>query len=161
MFYHCIQLDHEIYIKYKKRHLTWSNLYLVIISALQLKVNKQKKHLSLITKNFWFFFQNSSVPFHLVTFDNSISCVLLIDKPNESFENSKTFERNTLSTKKSFLKEKKILHQQRQSANFTNFFRMRMPKINNSNLSNEKQKELKMGNFKRKYQKYLCQLVLI
>ena len=28
------------------------------------------------------------------------SCVLLIDKPNESFKNKKTFERNTLSTKK-------------------------------------------------------------
>ena len=44
------------------------------------------------------FFQNSSVPFHQVIFDHSISCVLLIDKPNESCKNSKTFERNTLST---------------------------------------------------------------
>ena len=48
------------------------------------------------------FSQNYSVPFHQVTFDHSISCVLLIDKPNESFKNSKTFERNTLSTTKSF-----------------------------------------------------------
>ena len=45
--------------------------------------------------------------------------------------------------------------------NFTNFFRMSI--INDSNLSNEKQKELKMKlrQLKRKYQKYLCQLVLI
>ena len=48
------------------------------------------------------FSQNYFVPFHRFTFDHSISCVLLIDKPNESFKNSKTFERNTLSTKKSF-----------------------------------------------------------
>ena len=30
------------------------------------------------------FSQNYSVPFHQVTFDHSNSCVLLIDKPNES-----------------------------------------------------------------------------
>ena len=35
------------------------------------------------------FSQNSSVPFHRATFDLSISCVLLIDKPNESCQNSK------------------------------------------------------------------------
>ena len=29
------------------------------------------------------------VPFHRVTFDHSISCVLLIDTPNESCQNSK------------------------------------------------------------------------
>ena len=65
------------------------------------------------------FFQNFSVLFHQFTFEHSISCVFLIDKPNESFKNSKIFERNTLSTKKSFLKEKKIiLHQQRQMPQF-------------------------------------------
>ena len=48
------------------------------------------------------FFQNSSVPLHQVNFNYSILCVPLIDKPNESCKNSKTFERNTLSTKKSF-----------------------------------------------------------
>ena len=58
--------------------------------------------------------------------------------------------------KKSFLKEKKYYTSKDKCANFTYFFRMRMPKINNSNLSNEKQKELKMDNFKKKYQKYLC-----
>ena len=73
------------------------------MSALELKVNKQKNHLSLSTKPKTFdFFQNPSVPFHQVIFDHSISCVLLIDKPDESCKNSKTFERNTLSTKKSF-----------------------------------------------------------
>ena len=65
------------------------------------------------------FFQNSSVLFHQDTFEHSISCVFLLDKPNESFKNSKTFERNILSTKKNFLKEKKIiLHQQRQMPQF-------------------------------------------
>ena len=49
-------------------------LYLVIISALELKVDKQKNHLSFIIH-----FQNSSVPFHQVTLDHSISRMLLID----------------------------------------------------------------------------------
>ena len=35
-----------------KKHLNWSKLYLVIISALGLKVNKQKNHLPFSTKNF-------------------------------------------------------------------------------------------------------------
>ena len=35
------------------------------------------------------FSQSSSVPFHQVTFDDSISCVLLIDKPNKSCQNKK------------------------------------------------------------------------
>ena len=49
------------------------------------------------------FCQNYSVAFHRVTFDHSISCVLLIDKPNENCQNSKKFERNAISnTKKSF-----------------------------------------------------------
>ena len=46
------------------------------------------------------FSQNFSAPFHRVTFDHSISCVLLIDKPNESCQNSKKFERNAISTTK-------------------------------------------------------------
>ena len=54
------------------------------------------------------FFQNSSFPFHRVTFDHSISCVLLIGKPNESCQNSKKFERNATSTiKKAFKKKRK------------------------------------------------------
>ena len=43
------------------------------------------------------FSQNSSVPFHQVTFDHSISCVLLIDKPNGSCQDSKKFGRNVIS----------------------------------------------------------------
>ena len=43
---------------------------------------------------------NSSVPFHRVTLDHSISCVLFIDKPNESCKNSKKIERNAMSTTK-------------------------------------------------------------
>ena len=49
------------------------------------------------------FSQNFSVPFHRVTFGYSISCVLLIDEPNESCQNSEKFERNVIcKTKKSF-----------------------------------------------------------
>ena len=46
------------------------------------------------------FSQNYSVPFHRVTFDHSISRVLLINKPNESCQNSKKFKRNAISTTK-------------------------------------------------------------
>ena len=35
------------------------------------------------------FYQNSSVPFRRVAFDHLIYCMLLIDKPNKSCENSK------------------------------------------------------------------------
>ena len=53
------------------------------------------------------FSQNSSAPFNQVTFDHSISCLLLIDKSNKSCQNSKKFERNAISTtKKKFLKRK-------------------------------------------------------
>ena len=99
--YQQIPLDHEIYFKCKKT----SNLIKVIISALELKVNQQKKKRNIfhsVTKTFDFS-QNLSVPFHQVTFYHSISCVLLIDKPNKSCRNSMKFERNAFSTtKKSF-----------------------------------------------------------
>ena len=50
------------------------------------------------------FSQNSSVPFHQVSFDHSILCVLLIDKPKE---NSKKLERNAIfTTKKKLVKRK-------------------------------------------------------
>ena len=75
------------------------------------------------------FSQNSSVPFNQVAFYRSISCVLLIDTPNES---SIKFERNASSTTKKLLKRKEI------SQTFTNFFRT--PKSNNSDLSNGKQR---------------------
>ena len=44
--------------------------------------------------------------------------------------------------KKAFKKKRKYFTSKDKYPNFTNFFRT--PKINNSNLSNEKQKELKM-----------------
>ena len=134
-----------------------SNLIKVISSyniCSGIKSRQAKKTICHSVPKTFDFFQNSSVPFHQVIFDHSISCVLLIDKPNESCKNSKTFERNTLSTKKKLLKKIKFNTSKDKCPNFTNL--LRMPKINNSNLSNEKQKELKM-----KLEKHLCQLVLI
>ena len=53
------------------------------------------------------FSQNCSAPFHQANFDHSISCVLLIDKPNECCQNSKKFEGNAIpTTKKKLLKRK-------------------------------------------------------
>ena len=102
--------------------------------------NQQKKNIQ--HQKILFFLQNSSVLFHQVFFDRSISCVLLIDKPNESCKNSKTFERNTLSTKKkAFKKNLKYYTSKGKCPNFTNFFRM--PKTNKSNLSHDKQKNLR------------------
>ena len=48
------------------------------------------------------FFQNSSVPFHQVTFDHSISCVVLIDKPNESFKSQTHLKEIAYPLKKAF-----------------------------------------------------------
>ena len=126
----------------KKKNIYPDQSYVVTVSALVLKANGQKNHLSLVRKTFDFF-ENFSVSFHQAIFDHSISCVLLIVKPNKSCKNSKTFARNTLSTKKKAFKNKiKYDTSKDECPNFTNFFRM--PKISNSKLSNEKQKELKM-----------------
>ena len=65
----------------------------------------KKTRLSLTIPKPFDFFQNSSVPFHRATFDHSISCVLLIEKPNERCKNSKKIE-NTLSITKKLLKRK-------------------------------------------------------
>ena len=52
-------------------------------------------------------------------------------------------KKNTLSTKEKYEKKTKLYYNSKgKCLNFTNFFRM--PKINNSYLSNGKQKELKM-----------------
>ena len=62
---------------------------------------------------------------------------------------------------KAFKKKKKYYTSKNKCPNFANFFRM--PKINNSDLSNEKQKELKMKleQVQQEISKASCQLVLI
>ena len=73
-----------------------------------IKNQQAKKTISHLVPKTFDFSQNSSVPFHQVTFYYSISYVLLIDKPNESCKNSVKFERNALSTtKKAFKKNRK------------------------------------------------------
>ena len=63
------------------------------------------------------FSQNYSVPFHRVSLDHSNSCVLLIDKPNESCRNSKKIKRNTISTtKKAFNKKRNSITPAQTSA---------------------------------------------
>ena len=86
VFYCCVPLDHENYTKCKKKHLIWSKVYPVIISSLELKGNKYKKP-CVIQYQKLDFSQSSSDPFYWVTFDHLLSCVLLIDKPNESCQN--------------------------------------------------------------------------
>ena len=69
-------------------------------------MNKEKKTFVIQYQKTFDFSQNSSVSFHQVTFYRSISCVLLIDKPNESCRNCIKFERYALSTTKKLLKRK-------------------------------------------------------
>ena len=107
VFYWCIPLDHEIYTKCKKT----SNLIKGIFShniCSGIKSEQVKKTICHSEPKTFDFSQNSSAPFHQVTFDHSISCVLLIDKPNESCQNFKKFKRNAISTtKKAFKKKRK------------------------------------------------------
>ena len=145
VFYRFIPLDHEIY-KCKKS----SNLIKDISShntCSGIKSQQVNKNICHSVPKTLDFSQNSSVLFHQVAFDHFILCVLLIDKTNESCQNSTKFERNVISTakkkKKAFKKKRKQYYTSKDKCpNFTNFFRM--PKINNSNLLNEKQEQLKM-----------------
>ena len=84
VFCWCIPLDHEIYTKCKKT----SNLIKVIstyniCSGIKSQQAKKKTISHSVPKTFDLS-QNSSVPFHQVTFYHSISYMLLKDKPNES-----------------------------------------------------------------------------
>ena len=74
-------------------------MYLVIMCS-GIKSEQVKKTICRSEPKTFDFSQNSSAPFHRVTFDHAISYVLLIDKPNESCQNSKKFERNAISTTK-------------------------------------------------------------
>ena len=96
----------------KKNYLTWLTLYLVIISALELKVNKLKKkqnNFSFSTKNFWFFleFLCSISSSHFLPFN--FICVFKLQKLHKIWIKCLIYHR------KSFWKEKKkILHEQRK-----------------------------------------------
>ena len=79
--------------KIVKNHLTWLKVYLVLISPSSLdicsrnKSQQAKKSICHSVPKTFDFSQNSFVPFYQVTFDHSISGVLLIDKLNESCQN--------------------------------------------------------------------------
>ena len=120
-----------------------------------------------VLKNFDFS-QNSSFPFHWVTFYHSISCVLLVDKANKSCQNSKKKEkkkkkeRNTIFTIKKLPKRKgkSITPAKTNAPIFQTSSEGLKWSIQIYQMRNKKLK-MKLNNFKRKYQKYLCQLVLI
>ena len=69
-----------------KKHLTWSKLYLVLISALELKVNQQKTIYHSVPKTFDFFFR---IP--LFYFINSLSTIQFQFKGMEFLEVSKKY----------------------------------------------------------------------
>ena len=89
--------------------------------------------------------------------------MFLLDKPNEICKNYKKFEKNTLSTKEKLLKRKK---------NYitTTKTNVQIPQTSSEGLKwtihtyqmgNKNNLKWSLGNFKRKYYKLLCQLVLI
>ena len=90
IFYWYIPLDHEIYTKCKKSHLTQQ---IKGISSHKIcsgiKSQQVKKTICHSVPKTLDFSQTYSVLLHRVTFDHSISCVLLTDKPNERCQNSK------------------------------------------------------------------------
>ena len=82
VFYYCIPLDHETYTKYKKQT---SNLIKGISShniCSKFKSQQVKKTICHSVPKTFDFSQNLPVPLHQVTFNHSISYVILIDKPN-------------------------------------------------------------------------------
>ena len=112
VFSWCIQLNHEIYTKYKKtmKNITLSNLitvasYYNICSGIKGEQAKKQPFVILYQKLLIF------LRISLLHFIKLLSTVLLlIDKPNESCRNCIKFKRNALSTTKELLKreEKKI-----------------------------------------------------
>ena len=106
----CI-LDHKIYTKCKKTYhlikfISKCNIYC------RIKSPQQKKRICHSVPKTFDFSQNSSVPFHQVTFHDSISSVPLIDKPNQ---NSKTPKK---VKEMPYPLQKATLHQQRQMPQF-------------------------------------------
>ena len=82
----------------KKNHLTW------LIKGISshkifsgIKSQQVKKNICHSVPKTLDFSQNSSVPVHRVTFDQFHVCFYLIDKPNESCQNSKKNKRNAQS----------------------------------------------------------------
>ena len=108
------------------------------------------------------FFQNSSVPFHQVIFNHSISCVVLIDKPNESCKNSKSIWKKYLIHQKNAFKNKIKYYTRKANAPIsqTSSECLKLT-IQIYLMRNKKNLKWSLGSFKRKYQKHLCQLMLI
>ena len=123
----------------KKKHPNWLNLYLVITYGLELKVNKRKNQLPFSTKHFFgiplfhFIKSFSTIQFHV--------CFLLINQIKGA-KTQKYLKEILIHQKKAFKKNRKCYFSKDKCPYSTNF--STMLKINNSNLSNEKQKELKM-----------------
>ena len=86
VFYWCIPLDHEIYTKCEKTSKLIKDISSHNICS-GIKYLQEKKNICHSIPKTFNFPQNSSVPFHRVTFDHLVSCVLLINKPNESCQN--------------------------------------------------------------------------
>ena len=66
-----------------------------------------KKPLVIQYQKIFDFFENFSVPFHQIIFNHSISCVFLIDEPNEAAKTQKHLKEIPYPPKKAFKKKRK------------------------------------------------------
>ena len=88
--------------------------------------------------------------------------MLLIDKPNESCQNFKKIKRNAISTTKKLLKRKRnSITQAKTNAPISQTSSEGLKLIIQTYQMRNKELKMNLANFKRKYQKHLCQLVLI
>ena len=111
----CI-LDHKIYTKCKKtshllKFICKRNIYS------RIKSPQQKNLIFHSVPKTFDFSQNSSVPFHQVTFHHSISSLPLIDKPNQSSKTPKKWKKCLIHYKKQYYTSKD------KCLNLTKFFK--------------------------------------
>ena len=133
VLYQCIPLDNEIYTKCNKT----SNLNKGISSHNICSGIKRQEVIKTIQYQKPLIFLRIYLPFHRVTFDHSISCVLLIDKTK--LPKLKKIKEMPCPPQKKFKKKRKQYYTSKDKCrNFTKFFRR--PKNYNSNISNEKQR---------------------
>ena len=102
VFYWCILLDPEIYTKCNKKNIEPDKGICSHKICSRSKSQPVKKTICHSVPKIFDFSQNYSVPFHQVTFNHSISCVLLIDKPNKSCQNSKNLKEMPYPPQKRF-----------------------------------------------------------
>ena len=142
VFYCCIYPIRPWHLlNVNKKHLSWLKLYLVLISGI--KSQQAKKPFVIQYQNLLIFLRIPLVHF-IKSFFWSFNFMCAFNWLTEwKLQKLKNIWKKYLIHEKAFKKNIKYYTSKDKCPNFTNFFTM--SKINNSNLSNEKQKELKIN----------------